>query len=139
MKRSTPLKRTKPLSPSPLGRPSGGKPKPRAISPASKEQREKVKTQVCVVIECASEYADPAHLAPRAMGRGCDSPLCVIALCRAHHEAFDLGKLDLLPHLAGRGFGAELAHMQEHYEDPLSVLVRLSGTYWVPDTERSAA
>lgn len=66
------------------------------------------------------------------MGRGCDSPDCVIGLCRRCHELFDRGALDLLPHLSGQGFGVELAHMQGHYDDPLSVLIRLSGTYWVP-------
>jgi hypothetical protein len=104
---------------------------------ASPAQRRKVAAQVCAV--CHAEVCDPAHLAPRALGRGCDSPACVIALCRLHHEAFDRGALDLLPHLSGAGFEVELAHMQSHYSDPLLVLVRLSGTYWVPDTSRSAA
>lgn len=113
------------------------KPKPRrAISPASKAQRAKVKTHVCAVIECASEHCDPAHLAPRAMGRGCDDPACVIALCRLHHEQFDRGDLDLLPHLSGRGFEVELAHMQLHYSDPMSVLIRLTGCRWIPHAER---
>jgi hypothetical protein len=115
------------------------KPGRRPSFAASTAQRAKVKGQVCAVTECFAEHCDPAHLAPRALGRGCDSPLCVIALCRFHHEQFDRGDLDLCPHLSCRGFGAELAHMQGHYEDPLSVLIRLSGTYWVPDTDRSAA
>jgi hypothetical protein len=69
--------------------------------------------------------------------RGCDSEDCVIGLCRAHHRAFDDGALDLLPFLSGGGFEAELAHMQGHYSDPLSVVHRLSGCRWAP--ERSAA
>jgi hypothetical protein len=102
---------------------------------ASKQQREKVKGQVCAV--CQQEPCDPAHLAPRALGRGCDSASCVIALCRRHHEEFDSGRLDLLPHLSGAGFEVELAHMQGHYSDPYSVLVRLSGHRWIPE-ERAA-
>lgn len=147
MKRSSPLKRTTSIGPGKLSltrqstfKARAGSPasKRRAISPASKEQRAKVAVQVCAVIECASEYCDPAHLTPRGF-RGCDSPDCVIALCREHHRALDEHRLDLLPHLSGRGFERELAHMQAHYSDPLSVLVRLSSTHWIPDTSRSAA
>lgn len=98
---------------------------------ASKAQREKVKAQVCAV--CQQEPCDPAHLAPRALGRGCDSVDCCIALCRIHHEQFDRGDLDLLPHISGAGFEVELAHMQGHYSDPLSVVIRLSGHRWVPE------
>jgi hypothetical protein len=136
--RRSPLKRTTSIGPGKLSltrqstfKPRAGSPasKRRAISPASKEQRAKV---------AASEYCDPAHLTPRGF-RGCDSPDCVIALCREHHRALDEHRLDLLPHLSGRGFERELAHMQAHYSDPLSVLVRLSSTHWIPDTSRSAA
>jgi hypothetical protein len=76
--------------------------KRRPISPASPQQRGKVKTHVCVV--CQADHCDPAHLAPRSMARGCDEADCVIALCRAHHTLFDSGELDLLPHLSNRGF-----------------------------------
>jgi hypothetical protein len=103
---------------------------------ASPEQRAKVALHVCAVIECGVEHCDPAHLAPRALGRGCDDAACVIALCRPHHEQFDHGDLDLLPHIAGRGFETELAHMQTHYSDPLSVVFRLSGHRWVPEPPR---
>jgi hypothetical protein len=65
--------------------------------------------------------------------RGCDEPECVVPLCRAHHREFDDGRLDLLPHVSGQGFEAELAHMQRHYGDPLSVVYRLSGCRWVPE------
>jgi hypothetical protein len=113
---------------------SAPKPRARSISPASPEQRAKVAAQVCAV--CCFDRCDPAHLAPRSHG-GCDHADCVIALCRPHHRAFDDGTLDLTPYLAGRGFNAELAHMQGHYDDPVSVLHRLSGMRWAP--ERSAA
>lgn len=104
---------------------------------ASKAQREKVKAQVCAV--CHRDPCDPAHLAPRALGRGCHHADCVIALCREHHEQFDRGDLDLLPHLSGAGFETELAHMQGHYSDPLSVVIRLSGVRWVPVQTEGAA
>jgi hypothetical protein len=100
---------------------------------ASPAQRRKIAGHVCAV--CHREPCDPAHLAPRALGRGCDHPDCVIGLCRAHHEQFDRGDLDLLPYLSGAGFEAELAHMQGHYSDPLSVVIRLSGCRWVPEPQ----
>jgi hypothetical protein len=103
---------------------------------ASPAQRRKVAGQVCCV--CQQEPCDPAHLAPRALGRGCDHPDCVIALCRRHHEEFDRSTLDLLPHLSGAGFERELAHMQGHYSDPLSVVFRLSGMRWVPEPKENA-
>lgn len=103
--------------------------KPFAASPS---QRAKVKAQVCAV--CQADHVDAAHLTPRSF-RGCDSPDCVIGLCRVHHRAFDDGALDLLPFLSGGGFEAELAHMQGHYSDPLSVVFRLSGCRWIPESE----
>jgi hypothetical protein len=108
------------------------RPKRKSISPASPAQRAKVKAQVCAV--CQAEHVDAAHLTPRGF-RGCDSEDCVIGLCRAHHRAFDDGALDLLPFLSGGGFEAELAHMQGHYSDPLSVVFRLSGCRWIPESE----
>jgi len=80
MKR-TPLKRsTKPLS------------KGRGFA-ASPQQRAKVKDEVCLV--CGQGPVDPAHLIARARGGG-DDPREVIALCRAHHRAYDLRELSLL-------------------------------------------
>lgn len=122
--------------PSPLKR-TPSKPRRRPISEASAEQRAKVAGQVCAVIECGRIGCDPAHLTPRGF-RGCDHRDCVIALCREHHRVFDDGKLDLLPHLAGRGFHVELAHMQGHYDDPLSVIFRLSGMRWAPERTEAA-
>jgi hypothetical protein len=135
VKRSTPLKRNTPLasvSPRRVEREGTVRSTLRqgrgfAASPA---QRRKVAGQVCAV--CQQEPCDPAHLTPRGF-RGCDDADCVIALCRLHHEAFDNSTLDLCPHLSGAGFERELAHMQGHYSDPLSVLVRLSGCRWVPE------
>lgn len=76
--------------------------KPRAISPASTAQRAKTRGTECIV--CEQQHAhqttpsDPAHVVPRSMG-GCDSPDCVVALCRFHHQAVDGGQLDLLAYL----------------------------------------
>lgn len=103
---------------------------------ASSAQRRKVAAHVCVV--CQAEHCDAAHLAPRSHG-GCDSADCVIGLCRRCHEEFDAGRLDLLPHLSGQGFEVELAHMQGHYSDPLSVVFRLSGVRWQPVPDSRAA
>lgn len=110
--------------------------RPRAISEASAAQRRKVHLQACAV--CGAIGCDPAHLTPRSF-RGCDHADCVIALCRRHHREFDDGHLDLLPHLSGHGYHAELAHMQAHYDDPLSVVFRLSGMHWAPEREERAA
>lgn len=128
-----PLKRTSELQSSSGDRRRNSTLKPGKGFQASPAQRAKVAVQVCSVIECGVEYCDPAHLAPRALGRGCDDAACVIALCRRHHEMYDHHEIDLLRHLAGRGFEVELAHMQLHYSDPLSVVIRLSGHRWIPE------
>ena len=85
--------------------------KRRPVSPASPEQREKVRDRVCV--ECASSPCDPAHLTPRSLG-GCDHPDCVVPLCRDCHRAFDLHELDLEPVLALRQMAPERSHMAGH-------------------------
>lgn len=77
---------------------------------ASPAQREKVSDEACVV--CGSGPCDPAHVASRAQG-GCDSPLCVVPLCRRHHDAFDGDGFDLLPYLEPY-YRAELGHAVEH-------------------------
>lgn len=82
-----------------------------AVSPASVEQREKVRDRRCV--SCGSSPCDPAHLCARSMG-GCDSADCVLPLCRECHRQFDLDGLDLEPVLALREFSVERAHMAGH-------------------------
>lgn len=113
----------------------------RSISPASKPQRDKARTEPCVVTQAeAIEGAtvDPAHLCPRGRG-GCDDPLCVVPLVRGLHRAFDDGELDLLPALVGRRT-AELCHALEHYDgDVLSLLHRLTGERYVPMSRVEAA
>jgi hypothetical protein len=120
--------------PPPTSKPRARKP---TFTPASKAQRAKVALTSCAVADCASVACDPAHLTPRARG-GCDDPDCVVSLCRTHHRQFDDGALDLLPHLAHRGYGRELGHMMAHYEDPLSVLHRLTGQRWITQENQRA-
>ena len=81
------------------------------ISPASLEQRIKVRDQACV--NCGNHDCDPAHLTSRAQG-GCDSEDCCIPLCRNCHRAFDNGALDLEPLIALPQFSKERSHMASH-------------------------
>jgi hypothetical protein len=55
---------------------------------------------------------DPAHLVPRRLG-GCDSPDCVLALCRTHHRLYDTGRLILAAYL-GPELERELRHALSH-------------------------
>lgn len=129
MKRSTPeqvrawRERSKPL------KRSGSKPKRRPISPASPEQRAKVREARSVV--SGEEGCDPAHVWPRSKG-GCDDPLCTVPLTRSEHRAYDDDKLDLLPALLAAGCIPELQHALGHARSPLSLLQELTGTRWQP-------
>jgi hypothetical protein len=49
---------------------------------------------------------------PRRLG-GCDSPDCVVALCRTHHRLFDTGRLALAPYLVPEP-ERELRHALTH-------------------------
>jgi hypothetical protein len=101
---------------------AGGRGRRRPISPASPAQRAKVNAEGIVCVGCRrpqSEWLalDPAHVVDRSRG-GCDSPLCVVPLCRAgdgsgcHHE-YDEGDLDLLKLLEPH-FREEQAHAVLH-------------------------
>lgn len=96
---------------------TNSRPKRRAVSPASSEQRAKVKDRLCV--NCADDGpCDPAHLTARAQG-GCDHPDCVLPLCRECHRGLDAregpqAQIDLEPVLALREFATERAHMASH-------------------------
>lgn len=68
--------------------------KRRSISPASTEQREKVKGAVCRM--CGQSPCHPAHVVDRSLG-GCDLALCVIPLCPVCHDAYDSHRVDVLP------------------------------------------
>lgn len=90
--------------------------KRRPVSPASPEQRARVRDRACV--NCGGGPCDPAHLASRAQG-GCDSELCVVALCRECHRGLDertgpQAHIDLEVVLALPEFAAERAHMAAH-------------------------
>jgi hypothetical protein len=121
--RRTPIRRRRPLRPgatplrrrAPLER--------RALAPASAAQRAAVRDTPCIVCG-ARTTIDPAHLVPRTMG-GCEHPLCVVALCRTHHRAYDRGRLDLVPYLEPR-YRAHVAHAVSHL-GLVGALRRLSG------------
>jgi hypothetical protein len=92
-----------------------GPSRPRAVVaiprvPASGEQRRKVAGTGCLV--CGRSPVDPAHLVPRRLG-GCDSPDCVVPLCRAHHRSYDAGLLALAPYLVPE-LERELRHALTH-------------------------
>jgi hypothetical protein len=123
-----PLQRRSELRSSPNS--NATKPARRAISLASRAQREKARTEPCVVTgEMSDEYTrvDPAHLVSRAQG-GCDDPLCVVPLVRHVHSQFDMGRFDLLPYLVNRRV-PELCHALEHLNgDLVGLYRRLTGT-----------
>jgi hypothetical protein len=107
---ATPLARRTPLARS-------------AVAAASAAQRVAIRGWPCIV--CGRRTAiDPAHLVPRSLG-GCDHALCVVALCRHHHRAYDRGALDFVPYLEPR-FRAQAAHAVAHLGLAGAVL-RLSG------------
>jgi hypothetical protein len=99
---------------------------------ASPEQRAKVKDRWCIVTgrDRHDAMIDPAHVIPRGMG-GCDDALCVVALEREIHRAYDMGELDLLPYLEPN-HRAELAHAVEHV-GLIAALERITNVRWSPD------
>lgn len=111
-----------------------------SFKPASPAQREAVAGWLCV--HCNGERGvltvDPAHLTPRGGGwGGCDSPLCVIPLCRLCHSDFDgltTGVVDLAPILALDDWAEHRAHMATHL-DYVTALQRLSGCKYAPVNE----
>jgi hypothetical protein len=89
--------------------------KRRPISPASPAQKAKVRDECC--LSCGEDPhgyipIDPAHVVPRSLG-GCDSPDCVIPLCRICHREVDEGRIDLLPLLEPH-YRVEQAHAVMH-------------------------
>ena len=71
---------------------------------------------------------DPAHIVPRTQG-GCDHEDCVCPLPRRLHQAYDEGKLDILPYLTL----AEQAHAASHI-GLLGALKRTTGEAYVPES-----
>ena len=101
IERRTPLERGKPLASQGNGSQRSTAPQRRPISPASRPQRNKVqaegKCRVCGIPDTVTTI-DPAHATDRSIG-GCDSPDCVVPLCRICHDRYDAHDLDLLPFL----------------------------------------
>jgi hypothetical protein len=140
MKRS-PLERKTPLAVSPekvrefqqRGRRSSARTmaKPRAISPASKEQRAAIRGRPCIVTG-SHEGVTPTHLTDRALG-GCDSPFCVVPVRIDKHRDYDEHRLDLLPYLEAHGLRQELAHAVTHL-GLIGALQRITNVDWAPVT-----
>lgn len=133
MKR-TPLKRNKQLA--------RGKLMQRTDSfAASRHQREKAHHIGCIVCGLQSHETriDPAHVLSRALG-GCDAAMCVVPLCAKHHDQYDQGELDLLPHMTNGQYVEELQHALGHMNGNIIGLLRhISGRRWEPVDERRAA
>ncbi len=78
---------------------------------ATESQRAAVAGRKCIA--CGTDRRiDPAHLIQRSLG-GCGYALCVTALCRRWHRAYDRGELDLLPYLEP-GWREQVAHAVGH-------------------------
>lgn len=101
------------------------KPRRRGISPASREQRAKVKGAVCR--QCGNDIVHPAHVIDRSLG-GCDDPLCVIALCPLDHRLYDEHRLDILPLLNH----CEQAHAVSHL-GIVGALERTTNHHWTTE------
>jgi hypothetical protein len=94
-------------------RPGPSRPRAVVVTPrvaASAQQRRKVADLRCLV--CGRSPVDPAHVVPRRLG-GCDSPDCVVPLCRAHHRSYDAGMLALAAYLTHE-VEQELRHALTH-------------------------
>ena len=90
---------------------------------ATDAHRAAVAGRRCVV--CGAEHGiDAAHLIPKSPG-GCGDALCVTALCRRCHRAYDAGRLDLLPYLEPE-WRAQIAHAVGHV-GMIGALRRISG------------
>ena len=96
---------------------------------ATESQRAAVAGRACIVCG-ADRRIDPAHLIPRSLG-GCGHALCVTALCRRCHRAYDRGDLDLLPYLEP-AWRAQLAHAVGHL-GLIGALRRITGQRCPPD------
>jgi hypothetical protein len=129
MKRSAPLSRgVGPKRTTSLSRSAKKNSTRTTFTPASKEQRAKVRELACVVCgkDIFEQTIHPAHLTPRSKG-GCDAAECVIALCAYDHRRFDDGELDLLSVLTASwpAYRPEVAHMLEHL-NPVELLEQLA-------------
>ena len=95
---------------------------------ASNAQQRKVSGQPCLV--CWQLPADPAHLIDRGLVPDREGePLRVVPLCREHHDAYDRGELDLLPHL--KRSPRELGYAVEIF-GLIGTLERVTNRKWGP-------
>lgn len=106
----------KPLARSQMTR-TAAKPKRQAVSPASPEQRAKVRDQRCIV--CGRDGVTPMHVIDRSLG-GDDDPLAVVPGCADCHRAYDEQGLDLSPYLepnhrAEAAYAVELIGLERAY------------------------
>lgn len=101
--------------------------KRKGFTPASSEQREKVRRRgYCRGCGGMDIPLDASHNVPRGLG-GCDSEDCITPLCRRCHTAYEQGKLDVLPFLTLE----EQAHAVWHL-GIIGALERLTGERWGP-------
>ena len=111
-----------------------GEPKPRStfkrkggFTPASTEQRAKVKAQGCRVTADHGPHVQPAHVTPRSLG-GCDHPDCTVGLRADLHRLYDMGEdVGLLERLTLE----EQAHAVTHL-GILGALERTTNERWKP-------
>jgi hypothetical protein len=109
MKRTPLRRRAKPRARKPLQRKT---PLQRTNSMAATDAQRAAVAGRCCIVCGANRRVDPAHLVPKSLG-GCGNALCVTALCRPCHRAYDRGALDLLPYLEP-AYRAQVAHAVGH-------------------------
>lgn len=98
---------------------------------ASPAQREKVADHACIV--CWQGPCDPAHLIDRSLApdHGGD-PIRVVPLCRRHHSDYDVGLLDLLPHLSPHWRHEVGSAVTVHPGGLIGALERITNQRWGP-------
>lgn len=138
-----PLKRTTELASTSIRRKSSsGKLRQGRGFAASPAQQRKVKNLPCVV--CGRDRHEgveihAAHVYPRRF-QHCDCPEGVVPLCSEHHRLADdqNESFDLMPHLVGRKYHAELVHAVAVHQVPIGhLLEQVTGLAWEP-VEREA-
>ena len=108
---------------------SPSRPKRRPVSPATPEQKAKVKDLGCLV--CSSRPVHPAHLIDRSLAPSAgDDPRAVVPLCFKHHREYDDHLLDLSSYLEPH-WRTELAWAIEAV-GLFQALQRVTGKHWLP-------
>ncbi len=107
--------------------PTRRRPRGPSFTPASPEQRAKVKTQGCRITSEHGAHVQPAHVTPRSLG-GCDHEDCVAGLRADLHRLYDEGvDIGLLAVLTPE----EQAHAVSHL-GIVGALKRTTNTDWQP-------